>query len=60
VIPHLGEMALTMFIVDQADKTLHEAGVIGWTVMTTAGSAEITVRGDAWSNTRARMSYWNL
>jgi hypothetical protein len=49
-----------MLIVDQANKSLHEAGVVGRIVMIAARSAEIIVRGNARPDASARMSDWNL
>jgi hypothetical protein len=53
-------MALTMLIADQANKSLHEARVVGRIVMTTTHGDEIFVRGNTRSDASARMSDWNL
>jgi hypothetical protein len=53
-------MALTVLIADQANKSLHEVGVVGRIVVTAARRAEIFVRGNARSDAGARMSDWNL
>ena len=53
-------MALTMLLGDQANKSLHEARVVGRIVMTATRRAEIFVQGNTRSDASARVSDWNL
>ena len=47
-------------LADQANKSLHEARVVGRIVMIATRRAEIFVRGNTRSDASARMSDWNL
>lgn len=51
---------LTMLVVDQANKSLHEAGIVCRIVMTATRGAEIVARGNTRIDAGARMADWTF